>query len=178
MVAPSAAGSDDGVERNSPDRPASANLPSNVAADLQRIRARRTENAMVNTKTNESSTPADRPASLPANVTDDLKRIRATRRTRKASRVDQNPKVEIPSDEPDRPTLASLPPSVAEDLLRIRSRRTRKATIVDQRTSNAKRKETHPRSRNKSKTTQNNVRRREAGSMFFKTGTESNGWLE
>ena len=153
--------------------------------DLKRIRERRKGKAseddqrpMVETNTNENNTPNKRPtsANLPGNVADDLKRIRE-RRTQKAYKGDQHQIVEATNNDDitptNQPASAGLPSNVAADLQRIRARRTRKATRVENE---------RPRPRAKNTTIHNNVRQRQAGTMFFKSDThtegQSKGWLE
>lgn len=153
------------------ERPTSA-LPANVANDLKRIRERRKYESSNNNS--NSNIPDDRPSSanrptsaLPANVADDLKRIRE-RRMQSASNDNRFSS--------SRPSSAELPPNVAADLRRIRERRNRKASKVDPNgTKVAKRR---PR---QSTAVHTNVRKRQAGNMFFNPDTNaagSRGWLE
>lgn len=193
------------AENSAPnDRPTSAGLPVNVAKDLARIRARRktgkgsrdghrprfqeesnepTSRVAADPPANEANDPpaaneshqsnaqTSRPTSaLPANVADDLKRIRERRNQRPVT----------PIDGPARPPSAGLPANVAADLQRIRARRTKKGNIDEHNSNRGKRKD-RPRPR-KSTAVHNNVRRRQAGSMFYKSDShregQPKGWLE
>ncbi|KAL9187085.1 hypothetical protein ACHAXT_010805 [Thalassiosira profunda] len=182
MQVPKPKGRGNASESNT--RPTATSLPANVAKDLARIRARRAgKQGDQPSAENDSNgkTQSSKPVSaLPAHVANDLKRIRE--RHGRAPPGDNDRRPDPPNDGISRPDPAGLPPNVAADLQRIRARRrTRRSNKEERPSSNGKRKD-RPRPRRKSTAVHTNVRRRQAGTMFFKSDSQTEGqhkgWLE
>lgn len=167
------ANKDPNKSRQSNSRPSSASAPpKEVAEALKTIRAKRASISTPKDKP-DSRFATDRPGSatsLPPDVAEALQTIRA----RRLSTAENNTK----SDHVERPTSASSPPpEITEALRGIRARRREKSVRASDVENNAKSRRKSKHKRRSSNSMPNNVRQRQAGSMFVPT-SPSGEWLK
>ncbi|KAL3797506.1 hypothetical protein HJC23_009870 [Cyclotella cryptica] len=160
-------------------KPSSANVPPDIVEALKNIRAKHANTPAKDAPSLDSTVTDNRPISAsapPADVAEALKNIRAKRANTPSNRV----ATEFVESEDGRPGTASAPPpDIAEALHSIRAKRNDKSTndLTPIDTNASSKRKPRPRRRIQRNVIPNNVRQRQAGSMFVTAG-QSDGWLK